>query len=165
MARTRIVGDPVLRVNDLGQPVPGVVSAATGIPSSTGCTVSALDPRAPANRSRVSSVQNADGATPDTWDFVAWSGLKLSRDATASSAISGTSNKPCGKFILTSGSSSYTLANTFIAATSIVVATCETAGILVPFKQITLSAGHAIFTFTSTVGANTTVSWVVFNGN
>lgn len=165
MARTRLVGDQVLRVNDQGYPVPGLVSATTGIPSATGCTVNVFDYRSPADHARPSSVQNTDGVTQTSWDFVAWSGLKLLRDADIAAATSGTSNKPAGKFILSSSGTAFTLTNSLITSTSIVYGRDETSGDTVTLLSIVPTAGQAVFTFSGAVAADTTVSWTVFNGN
>ncbi len=170
MARTRVVGDKVLRVaSGLGRRVPGVVTKATGVDSAgaasaTGCTINVFDQRSPLDKARPGSVKNTDGTTLETWDFAADSGLKFGTAATVAAATSGTVDASCGKFIIASGSATYTLSNSYISgATSLVFRTNETSGDTVTVLSVVPTAGQAVFTMSAAVGADTTISFLVVN--
>lgn len=171
MARTRVLGDDVLRVSStLVQRVPGVVTATTGVDntgaaSATGATVNVFDPRSPAKYARPGSIQNTDGATVDTWDFTAMSGVKLSTATTLTANTAGTMSKPAGKFILTSGNAAYTLTNTFVSPTSVVDVQMETSGDTVNIKSVVPGTGSFVLTMSGNVAADSTFSFVVINGN
>jgi hypothetical protein len=170
MARTRSLGDRVLVVDpSLNRRLPATVSALTGVdstgaPAATACTVNVFDPRSNPNRAVAGVTQNTDGTTAGTWDFAAESGLKLS-SGTAVAGASGTINAPSGKFILASGGSAYTLTNSFISATSIVDVTVETAGTTAIVRTVVPASGSCVVTLSGAVGADTTISFNVVNGN
>lgn len=172
MPRTAAKGDVVLRVSeDLKVRVPGVVVALTGVDSAavaaaTGASIYLHDPRSNwIDRVVEGSTQNVDGTTAATWNFAALSGLKLATTTTIAAATSGEMNLPAGKFILSSGAAAYTLTNNLITATSIVLARVETAGDTVNMLSVVPGAGSAVFTLSGNVGADTTISFTVFNGN
>ncbi len=169
MARLRVLGDRVLRVAEgLKVRVPGVVTATTGVdslgaPSSTGATVNVYDPRSPADKARPGTIQNTDGATAGTWNFTALSGLKLDTAATVAAGIAGTVDKPAGKVILQSGSAAYTLTNSWISTTSIVLVRVMTSGDTVNLLSVVPGDGSCVITLSGTVGADTTLGFLVVN--
>lgn len=171
MARTRSTGDVVLRVDPtLKSRVPGVVSATTGVDSdgvasATGSTIFQFDPRGPMDKAIEGSTQNTNGTTAGTWDFAALSGLKLATTTTVAASTAGTVNLPAGKVILSSGAAAYTLTNSFISTTSIVLVRNETSGDTVNLLSVVPGSGSCVITLSGNVGADTTLAFVVINGN
>lgn len=90
--------------------------------------------------------------------------LRADSGDAGAAATSGTVNKIAGTFTLTSGQTTYTLANTCVASTSHVFASVETAAVGAVFiKRITPTANQAVFEFSGAVGANTLVHFFVVN--
>lgn len=160
MARIASVGDETLYVNDQGYTVPAFVLAVYPTAHVDLCV---QDPRSPANTTVLNAVQNTNGTTVGTWDFAAWSGVKLAT-GTATAGTTGTISKSSGQFILSSGQTAYTLTNTLVTTTSIVLVVKQTAeassrNIL----SVVPTANTVTMTMSGTVGSNTTFGFVVIN--
>lgn len=160
MARTANVGDKVLLVTDIGQ-VPAVVTVVKATAGTVDLAVQ--DPRSPARIAVQNSLQNTDGSTASTWDFAASSGVKLTA-GTAVAGTTGTISAPSGQFILSSGSSAYTLTNTFVGTASIVRVVKQTAeGSNRTILSVVPTANTVTVTLSGTVGADTTLGFYVVN--
>ncbi len=159
MARVASPGDQVLYVSANGRVPATVINSLAGAL----CDLAVQSPGSPWNATVSGSVQNTDGTTAGTWDFAANSGLKLD-SGTATAGTTGTISKASGQFILSSGQTTYTLTNTLIATTSIVLVVKQTAeGSSRNILSAVPTANTLTVTMSGTVGANTTFGFLVVN--
>lgn len=91
------------------------------------------------------------------------SDLQVNLGDAGAAATSGTVNKIAGTFTLSSGSSSYTLTNSFIAATSLLFVTCVSGAVAQSVYSFIPGSGSAVLTLSGNAGANAKFAFLVVN--